>query len=276
MLELKSACERCATDLPPASRDAWICAYECTWCADCALGPLSGTCPNCQGTLLPRPPLGGSGPRGPKLTRLTRKADRGHSSRALLDALLDDEYVGTLATSVDGLPWAVPLLFARDGDRLLVHGSTGAGALRQVAAGAPAAFVVAALDGLVVAESTFHSSANYRSAVLRGRLRNLAGPDRDRALTVLSERILPGRTSEVRASTPQELAATLAMELPIEDGSWLYKERRGDPTEPEGAERAWCGVIPFRRVALPVRATAWSQGPVPASVRAVQAAHRAP
>ena len=68
----------------------------------------------------------------PDLTTLTRKPDRGSSSRDRLDALLDDELVGTLATVVDGDPWAVPLLFARDDDRLLLHGSTGAGALRHV------------------------------------------------------------------------------------------------------------------------------------------------
>ena len=88
----------------------------------------------------------------PDLTTLTRKPDRGSSSRDRLDTLLDDELVGTLATVVDGDPWAVPLLFARDDDRLLLHGSTGAGALRHVTAGAPIAFCVTAIDGVVVAE----------------------------------------------------------------------------------------------------------------------------
>ena len=165
----------------------------------------------------------------PDLTSLTRKPDRGSSSRDRLDTLLDDELVGTLATVVDGDPWAVPLLFARDDDRLLLHGSTGAGALRHVTAGAPIAFCVIAIDGVVVAESTFESSANYRSAVLRGHVRNLRDDERARALDRLSERILPGRTTEVRPSTPKEWAATLAMELPITDGSWLYKERTGGP-----------------------------------------------
>lgn len=55
MLELKPACERCATPLPPDTSDARICSYECTFCAACAFGPLEGRCPNCQGDLQQRP-----------------------------------------------------------------------------------------------------------------------------------------------------------------------------------------------------------------------------
>ena len=102
--------------------------------------------------------------------RLTRKPDRGHLERDELDALLDEVLAGTLSTVVDGRPWVVPMLYARDGDRILLHGSTGAGALRHVAAGAPAALSVTVVDGLVVAHSTFDSSANYRSAVVHGEL----------------------------------------------------------------------------------------------------------
>ena len=65
------------------------------------------------------------------LDRLTRETERGSSDRALLDTLLDEVPVGTLSTVVDGEPWSVPILFARDGDRLLFHGSTGAGLLRH-------------------------------------------------------------------------------------------------------------------------------------------------
>ena len=68
--------------------------------------------------------------------RLQRFPEQGVTDRAALDALLDSQWVGVLSCVVDGLPLAVPMLYARDGDRLLLHGSTGAGALRQVAAGA--------------------------------------------------------------------------------------------------------------------------------------------
>lgn len=55
MLELRPNCECCDRDLPPASREAMICTFECTFCADCATGVLGGICPNCAGELVRRP-----------------------------------------------------------------------------------------------------------------------------------------------------------------------------------------------------------------------------
>ncbi len=55
MLQLRPNCECCDRDLPPDSRDAMICSFECTFCADCAVGTLSGICPNCSGELVRRP-----------------------------------------------------------------------------------------------------------------------------------------------------------------------------------------------------------------------------
>jgi hypothetical protein len=55
MLQLRPNCECCDTDLPPESRAARICSFECTFCASCAEGVLSGTCPNCGGELVVRP-----------------------------------------------------------------------------------------------------------------------------------------------------------------------------------------------------------------------------
>jgi len=55
MLLLKPGCECCDVDLPPESRDARICSFECTFCARCADERLQGVCPNCGGDLVPRP-----------------------------------------------------------------------------------------------------------------------------------------------------------------------------------------------------------------------------
>ncbi len=56
MLALRPNCECCGRDLPPESRAALICSFECTWCVDCARTKLPGSlCPNCGGNLVPRP-----------------------------------------------------------------------------------------------------------------------------------------------------------------------------------------------------------------------------
>lgn len=180
--------------------------------------------------------------------QINRHPERASSQRLDLDAVLDAAAVGTLATVVDGLPWVVPMLYARDGDRIVLHGSTGAGALRQVAAGAPAAFSVTMLDGIVVADTLFDSTANYRSAVVRGRLTVVKGPEAAHALTLMSDALIPGRSAEVRTHTNKELAATLAMELPIEPGAWTVKVRNAPPAEPSTDSGEWAGVVPLRTV----------------------------
>lgn len=52
-LEMKGRCERCGEALDAAG-EAWICSYECSYCAGCA-GSLGNTCPNCRGELVRRP-----------------------------------------------------------------------------------------------------------------------------------------------------------------------------------------------------------------------------
>ncbi|UIP06762.1 DUF1272 domain-containing protein [Erythrobacter sp. SDW2] len=54
MLEMRPDCERCGTDLPAESPGAFICSFECTFCAECA-DALDDRCPNCGGELMDRP-----------------------------------------------------------------------------------------------------------------------------------------------------------------------------------------------------------------------------
>ncbi|CRZ18603.1 pyridoxamine 5'-phosphate oxidase family protein [Mycolicibacterium neworleansense] len=185
------------------------------------------------------------------MKQIRREHQLARTDRADLDSVLDAAAVGTLATVVDGQPWVVPMLYARDGDRIVLHGSTGAGALRHVAAGAPAALCVTLLDGIVVADTLFDSTANYRSAVVRGHLTVIDTYDAAYALELMSDSLIPGRSSEVRSSTKKELAATLAVALPITPDGWTVKVRDAPPSEPEEgvASGGWAGVVPLRTVA---------------------------
>ncbi len=54
MLEMRPDCERCGTDLLAEAPGAFICSFECTFCADCA-ERLDDVCPNCGGELMDRP-----------------------------------------------------------------------------------------------------------------------------------------------------------------------------------------------------------------------------
>lgn len=203
---------------------------------------------------------------------LNRHPERGSTDRADLDALLDSQWYGTLSTvTPHGSPWAVPMLYARDGDRVLLHGSTGAGALRAVAAGAPAVLTVMSAQALVVGHTTFESSLNYRSATVRGIMRRATGSEQAEALDRFSEALLPGRTREVRAMTRKELAATAVSVLDITAGQWLYKARDGwpgDAAESGSVDHpSWAGIVPVHTVyGEPVPAP-WVTLEMPESVR---------
>ena len=52
-LEMRPVCERCGAALTDDG-PAFICSYECTFCASCA-EEMENACPNCGGELVPRP-----------------------------------------------------------------------------------------------------------------------------------------------------------------------------------------------------------------------------
>ena len=67
------------------------------------------------------------------MEKITRLSERAQTERDTLDGILDAATVGVLATVVDGFPRTVPMLYGRVGDDLFLHGSTGAGTLRELA-----------------------------------------------------------------------------------------------------------------------------------------------
>lgn len=54
MLEMRPDCERCGADTPADAPGAFICSFECTFCAECS-EMLDDICPNCRGELVDRP-----------------------------------------------------------------------------------------------------------------------------------------------------------------------------------------------------------------------------
>lgn len=185
-------------------------------------------------------------PRRPP-TDVTRLPEKQTGDRAALDALLASTPLATVAMVRDGHPVVFPTGFARVADEFVIHGSTGSPWLRALAAGAPVAVSVTMLDGVVVARSSFESSFHYRSAVLFGSFAVVPDAEKVRYLDALTDAFIPNRVAELRASTRKELAATLALRMPIIDGAWSLKVSAGWPDDPESdvAGEAWAGVVPM-------------------------------
>ena len=212
-------------------------------------------------------------------TKVNRKPDRQVVDTDVLERILDEALVAHVAVLNDGVPVVLPFACARDGDALLLHGSTGAGVLRACASGLPVSAAVTHVDGLVVARSAFDNSMNYRSAVIIGVPAELTGDDKERALVRLTDHLLPGRSREVRGNTKKETAATLVLRLRLDEVS--VKVRSGSATaEPDDQEdpTVWAGVVPLAlTAAVPVPdAGVTADVAVPASVRGAIARHSRP
>lgn len=206
-------------------------------------------------------------------TRITRLDEKQSTSRSQLDELLDSTPLATIALVRDDHPVVFPTGFARVRDELVIHGSTGSPWLRALADGVPAAVSVTALDGVVVARSSFESSFHYRSAVLFGSFERISDDEKVGYLETLTDSFIPGRVAELRSSTRKELAATMAMRLPIGTDNWSLKVSDGWPDDPDDdiAAGAWAGVVPLTvQYGQPRTAPDVAPGtPLPASVRAM-------
>lgn len=183
-------------------------------------------------------------------TQVRRIPDRGRYDRETLYAILDEGLVCHTGFVHERSPFVIPTMYARDRDRLLLHASSASRVARTMAEGIAVCVTVTLLDGLVLARSGFHHSANYRSAVVLGQARLLIERDEKlAALEAISEHIVPGRWREVRAPSAKELRATSILELPIDEAS--AKIREGGPLDDEeDYERdVWAGVLPLELVA---------------------------
>ncbi|MBN3931194.1 pyridoxamine 5'-phosphate oxidase family protein [Streptomyces verrucosisporus] len=181
----------------------------------------------------------------------TRGRKRAAYDRELVHAILDDGYLCHLGFVRDGAPVVLPTLYARAGERLYVHGSTGSRPLRAAGSsdeGLPVCLTVTHLDGLVLARSAFHHSVNYRSVVVHGTAHQVDDlAERAAALDAIVDQAVPGRSADSRPADARELAATAVIALDLEEVS--AKVRTGGPNdEPEDLSLPhWSGVVPVRR-----------------------------
>jgi uncharacterized protein len=180
-------------------------------------------------------------------TRVRRKSERGRYDDDTIGSILAEAIVCHVGFVVDGQPVVIPTAFAVVDDHLYVHGATGNAMLRALASGASDACVtVTLLDGLVLSRSAFHHSVNYRSVMVFGRGEAVTDADEKRgAVMAIVDHVVPGRSSDTRPPTPEELRATLVVRIPLAEAS--AKVRTGPPIEDDGdlTLSHWAGEVPL-------------------------------
>jgi hypothetical protein len=160
--------------------------------------------------------------------------------------VLDAGYVGHVGFIDGGQPFVIPMLYAREGDVLYLHGAKKARVIKLLSSGAPVCVNVMLLDGIVAARSAFNSSMNYRSAVVFGTGQMLEDDSEVmHALEVVSEHVFPGRWQELRAPLERELSMTGVVSLAIESASAKIAADPPEDEEADYATRIWAGVVPI-------------------------------
>lgn len=189
--------------------------------------------------------------------RVKRRHDRGAYDHATVHDLLDAAALCHVAYVVKGQPFCTPTLFWREGNRLYWHGSSASRMLESLSEGEPACLTVTHFDSLVLARCGFNHSADYRSVMAFGKARLLQDlAEKAHALTMMVDRLFPGRTSQLRASTGQEIKATAVIYMDIERASAKIRAKGVADDEEDYA-------LPIYAERLPIRTLIGAPEPCP-------------
>ncbi|GAB3337409.1 pyridoxamine 5'-phosphate oxidase family protein [Larkinella ripae] len=193
-------------------------------------------------------------------TTPSRLAKRAQYDTESIYAILDEALFCTISYAIDGQPWSIPTAHARDGNRLLIHGSVGSHFIREIEKGIPVCIAVTLIDGLVLAKSAFSHSVNYRSVIIFAKAEKIEEYEQKvNALALITNQLIPNRWEDLRPETASEVRKTTVLSFSLTEAS--AKFRTGGPNdEPEDKELPiWSGVLPIetvRRAAIPDESSA--------------------
>lgn len=183
-------------------------------------------------------------------SKVKRAPKRGHYDKATIYKILDASQICHIGFIHHNRPVVIPTIFGRAGNKLYIHGATVSRLIVELEKGIDISVSVAHVDGLVLARSAFHHSMNYRSVVAFGTAKLVADEDKNEALKVISDHLIPGRWEEVRPPNEKELKATKVLEIIIDEAS--AKIRTGGPVDDKEDYKLdiWAGEIPYKHLAL--------------------------
>ena len=207
-------------------------------------------------------------------TRVRRHPERAAYDRESIEAILDEGLIGHVGFASEGRPYVMPMLYARSGDQLYLHGSRNSRLLTALADGAPLCFTATLVDGLVLARSAFRHSLNYRSVVVLGQGRAVGdSEEKQAALRSLVEHVMSGRWSQVREPSAAELKVTEVVALDLREAS--AKARSGPPSDnpDDYSLPVWAGVLPLGLAVQAPIPEARCQAPEPPELAAYRRGH---
>ena len=172
---------------------------------------------------------------------------RAHYDVETVHAILDSAFIAHVGLiAADGRPVVIPMTYARDGERVLLHGSQATRLARTLKGGVDVCVTVTHLDAIILARCAFNHSVNYRSAVVMGRATAIEDlGERAAALDLITEHIVPGRLGSLRPTSDKEVRATAVLQVPITEASAKIRSHGVADDDEDLDFPVWAGVVPI-------------------------------
>jgi len=195
-------------------------------------------------------------------TKVNRLPDRASYDINVIYNILDSAFVCHIAFKIRGQINIIPTIYGRKDDTIFIHGSRKSRMLKLFETRDDVCISVTLLDGIVLARSAFHHSINYRSVIIFGKPDKIeTQEEKEKALQIIFNHLIPGRWDEIRKPDKKELNATSVFSFKITEAS--AKIREGGPKDEKEDEelKIWAGVLPIKTISYePVRAEDLNKG----------------
>ena len=185
------------------------------------------------------------------LNKVVRGSKRATYDVATVHAILDDAFLCHIGYVYQNQAIVIPIAYARKGDVIYIHGSLKNRMLLSLLEAGTASLTVTHLDGLVLARSAFHHSANYRSVTVFGSVNRVEEPkDKMEALKTIVDQMIPNHWDTTRQLSEKELNATLVIAIQIETAAAKIRAEGAVDEVGDYDLPIWAGVIPLKQKAL--------------------------
>ncbi|WP_299216799.1 pyridoxamine 5'-phosphate oxidase family protein [uncultured Aquimarina sp.] len=184
------------------------------------------------------------------LNKVVRGSKRANYDKEEINKILDDAFLCHVGYVWQNNAIVIPTAYGREGDTIYIHGSLKNRMITNLLDTGSASISVTHLDGLVLARSAFHHSANYRSVNVFGEVRKVEDPsEKMKALECILNNMVPGHWDNVRHPNDKEFNATLVMAIKMDTASAKVRAEGVVDEKEDHSLPIWAGVIPIKQAA---------------------------
>ncbi|WP_298540436.1 pyridoxamine 5'-phosphate oxidase family protein [uncultured Aquimarina sp.] len=185
-----------------------------------------------------------------ELNKVIRGSKRANYNVEEINKILDDTFLCHVGYVWQNNAIVIPTAYGRDGDTIYIHGSLKNRMITNLLAAGSASISVTHLDGLVLARSAFHHSANYRSVNVFGTVRKVEdAEEKMKALECILNHMVPGHWNNIRQPNEKEFNATLVMAIKMDTASAKVRAEGVVDEKEDHSLPIWAGVIPIKQTA---------------------------